>query len=38
MCLAEVPLTLKEVKPLWQRLGFTSEAEMLKQKEKYRGD
>lgn len=38
MRLAEVPLTLKEVNPLWQRLGFTSEAEMLKQEEKYRDD
>lgn len=32
----QVPL--KEVKPLWQRLGFTSEAEMIKQEEKYRDD
>ncbi len=38
MRLAEAPLILKEVKPLWQRLGFTSEAEMLKQEEKYRDD
>lgn len=38
MRLAEVPLTLKEVKPLCQRLGFTSEAEMIKQEEKYRSD
>lgn len=38
MRLAEVPLTLKEVKPLWQRLGFSSEAEMIKQEKKYRDD
>ena len=38
MRLAEVTLTLKEVKPLWQRLVITSEAEMLKQEEKYRDD
>lgn len=36
MRLAEVKLM--KVKPLWQRLGFTSEAEMLKQEEKYRDD
>lgn len=38
MCLAEVPLTLTKVKPIWQRLGFNSEEEMLKQEEKYRDD
>lgn len=38
MRLAEVPLTLKEVKPIWQRLGFNSEAEMLKREENYRDD
>lgn len=38
MRLAEAPLMLAKVKPLWQRLGFTSEAEMIKQEEKYRND
>lgn len=38
MRLAEVPLTLLKVKPFWQRLGFNSEAEMLKREEKYRDD
>lgn len=38
MRLSEAPLMLTKVKPLWQRLGFTSEAEMLKQEEKYRDD
>lgn len=38
MRLAEVPLTLLKVKPLWQRLGFASEAEMIKQEEKQRDD
>lgn len=38
MRLAEAPLTLLKVKPIWQRLGFTSEAEMIKQEEKYRDD
>lgn len=35
---SEAPLTLVKVKPLWQRLGFNSEAEMIKQEEKYRDD
>lgn len=38
MRLAEMPLMLREVKPIWQRLGFTSEKEMIKQEEKYRND
>lgn len=38
MRLSEAPLTLVKVKPLWQRLGFTSEAEMLKREENYRDD
>lgn len=38
MRLSEVPLTLTKVKPIWQRLGFNSEAEMLKQGENYRDD
>lgn len=31
-------MRLAEIKPIWQRLGFTSEAEMIKQEEKYRDD
>ncbi len=38
MRLAEAPVTLMKVKPLWQRLGFNSEAEMLKHEDKYRDD
>ena len=38
MRLSEAPLIFKKVKPLWQRLGFNSEAEMIKQEEKYRDD
>lgn len=38
MRLSEVPLTLTKVKPIWQRLGFNSEEEMLKWEENYRND
>lgn len=38
MRLSEAPLTLTKVKPIWQRLGFNSEAEMLKREENYRDD
>lgn len=38
MRLAEAPLILPKVKPLWQRLGFNSEEEMLKREENYRDD
>lgn len=38
MRLAEMPLMLREVKPIWQRLGFSSEAEMIKQEKKFRDD
>lgn len=38
MRLSEAPLMLLKVEPLWQRLGFNSEEEMIKQEEKHRGD